>query len=724
MGPVGPTTGTFAAPGRGSFGKLHGSEGVQSKTLASTHTPTGWWTILPRSLRLVRTTKSIPSPPARGEQERSPLMTAAPAKPDLAKSLKNVSEKDRKQIEAAQEMLGPDPDQMGFIKNLFWGNFREDMVFPYPEITADEIARCDQLLANLDAYLKNEHPTVEVDQTEEIPRWAIDKLFGLGVMGMIIPQEFGGGGYSITSYNRVLSRIGETCGSTAVMVSAHQSIGCGALVLFGTEDQKKRFLPRMATDTLSAFCLSEPNVGCDAGGQETRFEKNDDGSFTILQGEKKWATSGALSGLFTVMGKQKMVDPKTGKEKDKVTALIVTPDMEGVDIFSKNRSKCTIRGTWQARIKFDNVRVPAENLLHHEGRGLNVALTCLNYGRCTLSAGMVGAAKAAFEQGTKWALTRHQFDRAIGEFDLVQDNVARMKAIVYSTEAMLYMTTGMVDRGDDDIMLETAICKVFCSHFGFEGPNAAMQIMGGEGFMTENQLERVWRDSRINTVVEGANEVMHSFVFAYGSKQLGEYMLGIKENPMKAPFTAARIGLQLFGGIKPKAPEIHKLSPQLFERGRRMGKLVQRFSHEVKMSFKRHEEKLITDQMTQRRLSWAAIYIHAMACVLSRVDATIRKGINGDTLAGEMAIVNYCCDWFEAEIDANLKGLTKNFDASMRKAAEVAMREVGELENRFYSIPEKTPDMEARGTGRDLVQDHIRQFGSGSVFVESGQTKV
>ncbi len=655
----------------------------------------------------------------------TPATPAPPAaKPDLAKSLKNVSDKDRKQIEQAQEMLGPDPETMGFIKHLFWGKFREDLVFPYPEVSADEVARCDQLLANLDEYLKNEHPTVAIDQGQEIPRWAIDRLFQLGVMGMIIPQEYGGGGFSITSYNRVLSRIGETCGSTAVMVSAHQSIGCGALNLFGTEQQKRRFLPRMATDTLSAFCLSEPNVGCDAGGQETRFEKNDDGSFTIISGEKKWATSGALSGLFTVMGKQKIVDPKTGKESDRVTALIVTPDMEGVDIFSRNRSKCTIRGTWQARIRFNNVRVPAENLLHKEGKGLNVALTCLNYGRCTLSAGMVGAAKRAFEQGTKWALTRHQFDRAIGEFDLVKDNVAKMQAYLYATEAMLYMTTGMVDRGDSDIMLETAICKVFCSHFGFLGPDAAMQIMGGEGFMVENEMERVWRDSRINTVVEGANEVMHSFVFAYGSKQLGEFMLAVKEAPHKYPLHAMKIGMQLFLGVRPAAPELHKLSPQLFEHGRRLSKLVRRFSHEVKMSFKRHEERLITDQMTQRRLSWAAIHIHAMACVLSRVDATIRKGINGTQLADEMAIVNYCCDWFESEITENLDGLTRNFDASMRAAADVAMRQIGELENRWYAIPEKTPDMTIRGTGMPLAEDHVQQFGRGSMFTEWGCEKV
>jgi alkylation response protein AidB-like acyl-CoA dehydrogenase len=432
------------------------------------------------------------------------------SKPDLVSDLKNVSERDRKQIAAAREMLGPDPTRMGFVKNLFWGNFREDLVFPYPEVSPEETARCDQLLASLDEYMRREHPSVEIDQKQAIPDWVIKKLFKMGVMGMIIPREFGGQGFGITSYNRVLERIGYTCGSTAVMVSAHLSIGCGAILLFGTAEQKKKFLPRMATQMLSAFCLSEPNVGCDAAGQETTCRLSEDGRHYILNGEKKWATSAALAGLFTVMARQVVKDPKTGKEKQAITALICTPDMPGIDIFSRNRSKCGIRGTWQARIRFTNVKVPRENLLHQEGRGLNVALTCLNYGRCTLSAGMVGAGKTAMEQAIKWSRYRYQFDRPLGDFELVQEKIADMASWCYAMDAMLYMTTGFVDRNDEDIMLETAICKVFCSDMGFRTVNHALQIMGGEGYMTENDLERTWRDSRINTIVEGANEVMHT----------------------------------------------------------------------------------------------------------------------------------------------------------------------------------------------------------------------
>ncbi len=638
------------------------------------------------------------------------------SKPDLAKQLKNVSEKDRKQIEQAQEMLGPDPATMGFIKNIFWGNFREELVFPYPGCSAEETARCDQMLAELDEYFRNEHPTVEIDQTEEIPEWAIKRLFEIGAMGMIIPKEYGGGGFGLTSYNRVLKRIGQSCGSSAVMCSAHQSIGCSAVSLFGTEEQKKEYLWHLANDTLSAFCLSEPNVGCDAGGQETYCEKDENGDFIITSGEKKWATSGARAGFFTIMAKQKMEDPKTGKIKDRITALIVTPDVEGIEIFQRNRSKACIRGTWQARIRLTNVKVPKENVLFKEGKGLSVALTCLNWGRCTLAAGMVGAAQSAFEQGGKWAAYRHQFDRAIGEFELVQDRLATMNAFVYATEAMLFMTTGMIDRKDEDIMLETALLKVFCSELGFEAVDNAMQIMGGEGFMTENELERLWRDSRINRVVEGANEVMHSFVFAYGSKQLGEFLLEVKANPVKNLGTAMQVGAEMFLGVRRGAPQITGLSPKLAHLKHDVERYVREFSHQVKMMFKIHEEKLITNQMIQRRLSEIVLWIHAMVCCLSRVDKSIRDGVNGETLSDELQIVEHLCAIAGEKIDANLRGLYKNTDETMRRAAKVAQKHIDTLPNADYSIPEGTPDKTASGTGRVQDQTHIRQFGAGSLY--------
>ena len=652
---------------------------------------------------------------------------------ELNKSLKNISEKDRKMIADAEAMLGPDPSEMGFVKNLFWGRIREDLVFPYPKSDAEETARCDQLLAALDEYLRTEHPATQIDQEQEIPRWVIDRLFELGVLGMTIPREFGGLGLGITSYNRVLERIGHSCGSTAVLVSAHQSIGCKAIMLFGNEEQKKRWLPKLASEWVSAFCLSEPNVGCDAGGQETRCELSADGSHYILNGEKKWATSGAISGLFTVMAKQKIKDPATGKESEKVSALVCTPDMPGVDIFQKNRSKCGIRGTWQARIRFRDVRVPKENLLHKEGKGLNVALSCLNYGRCTLSAGMLGGARKAMDQSIKWSQTRFQFQQPLASFELVRKRIANMAALCYAMDAVLYMTTGMLDRHDEDIMLETALCKVFCSEMGWRAVNDAVQIMGGESYMTENEIERIFRDSRINLIVEGANEVMQGFVFGYGGKQLAEQMLKIREalvwdkdeSPganlsrmvrnglnMKIMRLAAPLGLEVFLGVKPTPPAITSVSPALAPIASRIGMLVREHAHSFKMVSKRFEEAIFQRQAVQARVADNAMWIHAMACTLSRLDRDLRRA-NGAAdkdleFQRDKAAAEHFFDIAELSIRDNLRALSDNADPSMLKAADAALRLSETLPNELFSIPERSPV--AAGTGRRLKQDGIKQF--------------
>ncbi len=639
------------------------------------------------------------------------------------KKMKGVSERDQKMIADAETLLGPEPGSMGVVKNYFWGNLRDDLLFPYPDIaksSPQETAECDQLLARLEEYLKNEHPAVKIDQEQYMPEWVIQRLFDLGVLGMTISKESGGLSMGITSYNRVLDLIGSYCGSTAVVVSAHQSIGCKAVMLFGTDEQKKRWLPKLAREWLSAFCLSEPNVGCDAGGQETRCELSADGSHYILNGEKKWATSGAISGLFTVMCKQKM-----GDGKEKVTALVCTPDMDGIDIFQKNRSKCGIRGTWQARIRFNNVRVPRENLLHKEGRGLNVALSCLNFGRCTLSAGMLGGARRAKEESIKWAQTRYQFGRPLADFDLVKQKVAHMTALCYAMDSMLYMTTGMLDRGDEDIMLETAACKVFCSEMGWRCVNDAVQIMGGEGYMTENEVERIFRDSRINIIVEGANEVMQSFIFAYGGKQLAEKMLGVKESLEAGKLSPAvvRAGMPLFSevilGIRRRAPEPPQVSDELRPHAERMCRLISELTYQFKKASKIHDVKIIERQVVQARIADAALYLHAWACTLSRLDHDLRQGAEGTEHEANKAGALHFFEIAEIEINNRFRGLYENADGSMRVAAEAALRHSDTLPNAEFIIPEKSPN--AQGTGREPTQEGIKQFpGTPNRYVAGG----
>lgn len=655
------------------------------------------------------------------------------------KSMK-LSEKDRKLIEDAEALLGPEPTRMGFVKNLFWGNMREDLAFPYPVQDPKETAVCDQLLARLDEYMRHEHPAVLIDQEQEIPDWVIRRLFDLGVLGMTIPREHGGLGLGITSYNRVLERIGMSCGSTAVLVSAHQSIGCKAIMLFGTEEQKKRWLPHLASDWLSAFCLSEPNVGCDAGGQETRCEKTADGEFYVINDEKKWATSGALSKVFTVMARQKMPDGR-----DRVTALVCTPDMEGVDIFQKNRSKCGIRGTWQARIRFHDVRVPRFNLLGQEGRGLNIALSCLNYGRCTLSAGMLGGARRVRDQATKWARTRHQFGRALADFELVQKRIAHMCALDYAMDAVLYMTTGMLDRHDEDIMLETAICKVFCSEMGWQVVNDGVQIMGGESYMTENEVERVFRDSRINLIVEGANEVMQSFIFAYGGKQLAENMLGVQQaltwsadqgfganltriaRNMTRPAVlraAVPLGMELFLGLRRATPRINRVDPSLRAEADRLCRAVREHSHQFKQASKRYKEAIVNRQAVQARLADNAMWLYAWACTLSKLDLDLRTA-NGHTedpeLQRDKAAAMHLFDLAEVAIHNNFREIYENADDSMLKAAAAALRHNDTLPNSEFAIPERSPV--AKGTGKAMRQDGIKQFPGDAYAGQAAETK-
>ena len=643
--------------------------------------------------------------------------------------MKGVSARDQQMIKEAETMFGPEPEDMGFIKNLFWGRIREELVFPYPEVSPAEKAKTDALLDELNRYLDTEHPAIQIDQEQFIPEWVVDRLFDMGVLGMTVPEAYGGLGLGVASYNRVLEALGRRCGSTAVMVSAHQSIGCKALMLFGTDEQKDRFLPMVAREKLSGFCLSEPQVGSDAAGQETNCVWDEDEQVYVLNGEKKWITSGALSGLLTVMCNQQVTDPKTGKTKKGVSALIVTPDMGGVTFFQKNRSKTGIRGTWQARIRFEDVKVPRENLLHREGQGLKVALTCLNYGRCTLSAGVTGAAKQAAEQATKWVQTRYQFQRPLADFELVQKRVADMHALCYGMDAMLYEVCGMLDRHDADIMVETAACKLFCSEEGWNVIDSAMQLMGGEGYVTENEFERLWRDNRIHRIVEGSNEVMQAFVFAYGGKQLAEYMLGVLntvqwsddetvgENVsriLSGAFTPSTIkqgtplATEIFLGKKVSRPEVTRVHPSLRSFADRLASHVQTHTREFKLASKRMEEDIVTAQATQARFADNATLMFAWACVLSKLDRQLAEGASGPEWDRDRLAGLHFMHLAHERINANVRALHANSDESMRRAAAAAFDYVATLPNADFYIQESSPV--AKGTGHPVQEDFIKQF--------------
>jgi len=383
--------------------------------------------------------------------------------------------------------------------------------------------------------------------------------------------------------------------------------------------------------------------------------------------------------------------------------------------------------------------VPKANLLHKEGKGLNVALTCLNYGRCTLSAGMLGGAQAASRQAIKWAQTRYQFKRPLADFDQVQEKIARMVALNYAMDAMLYQTTGYLDRGDKDIRVETAICKTFCSDMAWVVVNDAMQILGGESYMTENEVERIFRDTRITLIVEGANEVMQQFVFGYGGKALAEQMIAIKDRLLwdgdqgfgenvsklikngldpKIVGKAIPLGLELFLGIKKPAPRITRLHPSLSAYGDRLARLIQNHSHMFKVASKQHEEAILKRQTIQARIGDVAIYIHAFACTLAKLDQQIRRGDEGVEFERDKTAAIHFMDLAEGWINERWRALRDNADDSMRVSAEKALAYGDTLNAAEFRIPEKTPT-ELLGKGREVDQSAIKQF-PGDAYADQG----
>ena len=542
-----------------------------------------------------------------------------------------LNEQDQQQLEKAKDLMeaGPDED-MGFVRSLFFGRLRLDKVLPYPRQDPDEAVRTDDLLAELDSFLSRHVDPDRIDAEEQVPPTVIDGLAELGVLGLTVPRRYGGGGFSHAAYCRVLERVSRTCASTAVLIGAHQSIGLKALLLNGTEPQKKRWLPDLASGKkLAAFCLTEPEAGSDAANVQTTARLSNDGQHWIINGEKKFATNAALAGFMTVMARTRSAD--NGHKKDKVTAFIVTPDLPGFEVISPNRTKCGIRGTSQATLRFRDMSVPRDQVLGEFGRGLKVALTVLGYGRCTLSAGCLGGAKVALAMAVEHVRRRRQFGRTLGEFHLIKKKIAGMAEMTFAMEALTYLAAGLVDRHEEDLMLETAICKLFCSEAGWRVVDDALQIHGGEGYMRENGLERMLRDARINRIVEGTTEVMTSFVALMGMKGVGEEFeqivrsarhpienLGRLSRFARHEWRDVVVGHAFGNALRP-------LNSQLIGEGRVLARLARRLARDVSRLLATHREKILDLQITQERVAWSAVELYAMAAVISRLQSMLNE---------------------------------------------------------------------------------------------------
>ena len=421
-------------------------------------------------------------------------------------------------IEAAREATWERPT---FAGQLFLGRVMGGLIFPYAVQSEEDRRIGDAYCAEVEAFLKAKVDADAIDRTGEMPAEVIQGLAKMGCFGMKIPKEYGGMGLSQVNYNRVISLIGSHCGSTAVWLSAHQSIGVPQpLKMFGTDEQKKKYLPRLAKGSVSAFALTEPDAGSDPANMVTTATPVHGGDAYLINGQKLWCTNGPVAEVLVVMARtpDEMV---RGKPRKQITAFIVERTMPGIELVHRCQFM-GIRGIQNGLLKFTNVKVPKENIVWGVGKGLKVALMTLNTGRLTLPAACAGAAKLCLRIVREWANERKQWGGPIGRHEAVAAKIGWMASHTFAMESVVWLASAWADQGHMDIRIEAAMAKLFGSETGWAIADQTVQIRGGRGYETADSLkgrgerpiptERILRDSRINLIIEGTSEIMRLFL--------------------------------------------------------------------------------------------------------------------------------------------------------------------------------------------------------------------
>jgi acyl-CoA dehydrogenase family protein 9 len=582
----------------------------------------------------------------------------------------------QKEIRQAEELLFAGPQALGFAKGLFVGHFVSDWVMPYPRMPAAQQTELDKTLAELRAFLDAKLDPTEIDRQADIPREVIDGLGRVGVLGMTAPAEYAGRGFTQMANCKVLEEIGRRCASTSVFVNAHHSIGIRALLLFGTHEQKQKWLPKLVTgEWLGAFALTEREAGSDAANVQMTATPTEDGSHFILNGEKRYITNAAIAQVLTVMART----PVAGKPgKDAITAFLVTPDVPGFEILEARMPKMGIRGTATGRFAMRNVEVPKENILGPPGKGLKVALTVLDFGRTTFGACCTGAAKTCLELAVNHANTRKQFKKTLGNFHLVKKKIARIAADAYAMEAMTTITASLIDRGLEDYMLETAMLKVFTTERLWECINDAFQIHGGSAYFVDLPLERMLRDARINQIGEGSNEVLTSFIALVGMRGPGMEFKEIYDTMLK-PTREGGIAKAWSAGMNRlsaaiRVPDVPVCSAEVKSFASQLGRLIWRFNVAVNKSLILYREPILDMQLVQERIAKAAMDLFASTCTLSRWDSEIEFAQrNGESPAVENTAAELFLRQSSRRIRSYLAGLADNEDQFILKAADSAL---------------------------------------------------
>jgi acyl-CoA dehydrogenase family protein 9 len=551
-----------------------------------------------------------------------------------------------------------------FTKALVLGEIHEDMVFPYPTVDAAEAAKALALVRAFREYAAANIDARKIDEDGWIPDEIYRDLGELGLMGLWVPEKYGGQGLSQTGYARVFEAIGQVSGSLTIGMGVHQSIGYKGIGLFGSDEQKERFLPDLAAGRkLAGFALTEPNAGSDAYNIESRAVLQGDGSY-VLNGEKMFIGNANRGDVFTAFARCEV------DGKDSHIALILEKGMEGLEP-GEPYSPMGLRGNNNAPLYFKDVRVPPENVLGEPGEGFKIAMSILNNGRIGLGTGSVGLAKVLIDLAIDHVKTRKQFGHPLADLDMVQDKIAWMVTYLFGLESMSYLTCGLVDAGVEDYTLESAMIKVAGTEFVWYQANRAMQLKGGRGYMKTEPYELIMRDIRIFPIFEGANDVMRSYIALNAIRAVGGELEGLRDLDLGAPIRSLGVLTDYVVGritreVRPD--RVTKAHPELASLAAPITDQVKQLRAVAEGLLRRHGRKVVDQGMAHKRFADALSDVYAQIAVLSRVTAIFEQ--HGVELSGqERFIAETFCTRAARRVNRTLNQVERNDDDRARAIA-------------------------------------------------------
>ncbi len=585
---------------------------------------------------------------------------------------------DNKEKQAAMDLAEDSREQVwqfeSFVGELFKGNFRWDLIHPYPTQSPSEKAIGDKLVAELEEVLKANIDPEAVDRNQEVPKAALDALAAKGYFGMKISKKYGGLGLSVYNYTRAMAVVGSYCGSTAVWLSAHQSIGVPQpLKLFGTEAQKEKFLPRLAKGAISAFALTEPDVGSDPAKMSTVAVPTPDGKDYIINGEKLYITNGPDAELLVVMALTPPVVVK-GKERKQITAFIVERNTPGFEVLNRCQFM-GIRGIANGRLKFTNLKVPAENIIGKPGEGLKIALTTLNAGRLAIPAISAAAGKACMSMAANWGNKRVQWGLPVGQHQAVQIKLAEMAANTFAMDSVAMLAAAFADHESADIRLEAAMAKYMGSEMSWKIADDLVQIRGGRGFETATSLknrgeeaypaERMLRDLRINRIIEGTSEVMQLFIAREAMDVHLRFIMGL----MKPAPLAEKLGIvgkmaRFYSVWYPKqwvslptSFNVKHLDSRNQCHLRYIQKTAKKLARKLFHTMARYQVSLEKEQLILAHFVDVGTDLFAMASSLSRAEHELAQNPNNKAVQD---LVDLFCTQAKSRIRRNFTGVCCN----------------------------------------------------------------